>query len=97
MNGIQSVHKQGLAHRDLKPDNLLLSNEFVLKITDFGFSTMLQDPSGNRNLRTVLGTDGYMAPEVYIGSYEGKKVDIFAAGVILFIMYSGNFPFGNAK
>jgi serine/threonine protein kinase len=44
-------------------------------------------------LKTKLGTEGYMAPEISMKEYDGRRVDIFASGVILFIMYSGNPPF----
>jgi serine/threonine protein kinase len=42
MNGLHYLHQQGLAHRDIKPENLLLSNEFMLKLVDFGFTTSLK-------------------------------------------------------
>jgi serine/threonine protein kinase len=64
MNGLHYLHQKGLAHRDIKPENLLLSNEFILKLVDFGFTTSLKGKSGTGILRTKLGTEGYMAPEI---------------------------------
>lgn len=96
MNGIHYMHEKGYAHRDIKPENLLLSDTFVLKIADFGFSCLLKGRDGKGVLRTKLGTEGYMAPEIFSKEYEGRKIDIFAAGVILFIMYSGTPPFEKA-
>lgn len=96
MNGLHYMHQKGYAHRDIKPENLLLSHLFILKIADFGFSTMLKGKDGSGILKTKLGTEGYMAPEIPNKKYEGKSVDIFAAGVILFIMYAGNPPFEKA-
>jgi serine/threonine protein kinase len=97
MNGIHYMHEKGYAHRDIKPENLLLSDTFVLKIADFGFSCLLRGRDGSGVLKTKLGTEGYMAPEISSKEYEGRKVDVFAAGVILFIMYSGNPPFEKAS
>ena len=96
MNGLHYMQQKGFAHRDIKPENLLLSHMYILKVADFGFSTLLKGKDGSGVLRTKLGTEGYMAPEIPSKKYEGKSVDIFAAGVILFIMYAGNPPFEKA-
>jgi len=96
MNGLHYLHTKGYAHRDIKPENVLLSDLYILKIADFGFACDLRGKDGSGVLRTKLGTEGYMAPEIPSKQYEGKSVDIFAAGVILFIMYAGNPPFEKA-
>jgi len=92
--GVECCHEQGVAHRDLKPENLLLSEDFVLKLADFGFSSIARSAE---KMYTECGTPGYMAPEVY-GSkgaegYDGFSADIWACGVILFIMLAGFPPF----
>lgn len=97
MNGLHYMHSKGFAHRDIKPENVLLSHLYVLKIADFGFSCLLKGKDGTGVLHTKLGTEGYMAPEIPTKKYEGKSCDIFAAGVILFIMYAGNPPFEKAS
>lgn len=96
MNGLHYLHQKGYAHRDIKPENILLSQLFILKIADFGFSCQLKGKDNTGVLHTKLGTEGYMAPEIANKKYEGKSVDIFASGVILFIMYAGNPPFEKA-
>lgn len=93
MNGIHYMHDMGYAHRDLKPENVLLTNNFILKLADFGFSCLLRGHDGTGVLRTKLGTEGYMAPEIATKTYDGRRTDIFAAGVILFIMFAGTPPF----
>ena len=90
------MHSKGFAHRDIKPENILLSKEYILKIADFGFSCPLKGRDKTGILHTKLGTPGYMAPEVTKKNYVGTQVDIFSAGVILFIMYAGNPPFEKA-
>ena len=89
------LHDSKIAHRDLKPENLLLDSQFKLKIVDFGFATLLR--SNNAPNKTRLGTEKYMAPELlYHKAYDARKVDVFAAGVILFVFYSGHPPFNQA-
>mmetsp|Transcript_40911 Transcript_40911/g.47038 ORF Transcript_40911/g.47038 Transcript_40911/m.47038 type:complete len:488 (-) Transcript_40911:410-1873(-) len=98
VGGIEHCHKSGIAHRDLKPENLLFNQDFALKIADFGFSVLLTGRDGSGKLRTKLGTESYMAPEIHLGqAYNGVSVDLFACGIILFIMVSQNPPFQKAN
>ena len=97
VSGLEACHQLGIAHRDMKPENILFDNEFNLKIADFGFSILLMGRDGSGVLHTRLGTESYMAPELHMRQpYEGKSVDLFAAGIILFIMISQNPPFSRA-
>jgi len=92
------IHGAGIAHRDLKPENLLFDNDFNLKIVDFGFSYIYKKGENPRTLmRTELGTKGYMAPEILDHAKYTEAADIFAAGVILFIMLAGFPPFQDAQ
>jgi serine/threonine protein kinase len=82
------VHSRGITHRDLKPENLLLDENLNLKIADFGFAAPIAGRDGSYRLLTPLGSKGYMAPEISERKpYNGASVDIFASGVILFIMF----------
>lgn len=97
IQGLSACHNSGIAHRDMKPENLLFDSEFNLKIADFGFSTLLVGRDGTGLMHTRLGTESYMAPEFHMRvPYTGESVDLFAAGIILFIMYSQNPPFSKA-
>lgn len=95
MNGVKAIHDAGLAHRDLKTENLFVDGEMNVKVGDFGFAKFIED---NAFLKTSLGTPGYQCPELLEGEvYSGTANDIFACGVILFIMYCGFPPFREAK
>jgi len=77
---------------------LLLDENFNLKLADFGFATLLGGHDQNAQLKTILGTENYMAPEIHMKAsyYHGIPVDIFAAGIILFILVGGFPPFKRA-
>lgn len=97
VNGLEYLNSKGLCHRDIKPENLLFDGEFNLKLCDFGFAMKLSGRDGSGILHTVLGTESYMAPEIFIDkNYNGCAVDLFAAGIVLFIMVAGTPPFAKA-
>jgi serine/threonine protein kinase len=89
--GVSKLHNDGIFHRDLKLENLLLDKDFKIKIADFGFAT------NNEKDTKVLGTDFFMAPEMISRKeYFSSKCDVFSLGVILFTFIKGNFPFKSA-
>lgn len=98
IEALDHCHSKGFAHRDIKPENLLFDENFNILLADFGFSTLMSGKDGSGKLRTILGTDNYMAPEIHSKApYIGSSVDLFAAGIILFIFYTGHPPFNHAK
>ena len=94
MGAIEYCHNKGIAHRDLKPENLLYLKEGSevnnpLKIIDFGLS---QDLNIKKQLSSKVGTAYYVSPEILAGKYN-EKCDIWSAGVILYVLLSGEPPF----
>jgi len=90
--GLQHAHEQGLVHRDLKPQNLLLDSAGTLKIADFGIARSAQ---GTRltEIGSVLGTAAYLAPEQATGEQATTAADIYSLGVVIYQMLAGVTPF----
>jgi len=92
MNAVCHCHSLNICHRDLKPENLLFLNSSndSLKVIDFGLSRIFDE--NNHQMKTKVGTAYYVSPEILQGDYD-EKCDIWACGVILFILLTGEPPF----
>jgi serine/threonine protein kinase len=98
LQALKYMHDNGVCHRDLKPENLLLDTRYNIKIADFGFAAPTKGRDGSGQLQTRVGTVDYMAPELHLGlPYDGKSDDLFAAGIILFMMLTARPPFRSSK
>lgn len=87
------MQTNSITHRDLKLENILIDQALMIKIADFGFAT--ENPG---LLDSYKGTPVYMAPEIMQGKkYVGFTADLFSAGVILFTLARGIFPFMNSN
>lgn len=94
MDVLGYIQGKGVVHRDLKLENILVDENLNLKVADFGFATYKKI----QKLNSYRGTMTYMAPEIKEGKqYDGRQIDIFSTGVILFIIVQGIFPFKEAK
>jgi eukaryotic-like serine/threonine-protein kinase len=86
------AHGQGLVHRDVKPQNILLNDEGRAKVTDFGIARSL-DTLSNTQTGTVLGTSHYIAPEQARGEHVDAQTDIYSFGVVLYELLTGELPY----
>jgi serine/threonine-protein kinase len=90
--GLAFAHEQGLIHRDVKPQNILLNGDGRAKVTDFGIARSL-DVDGMTQTGTVLGTSNYIAPEQASGQRVDAHSDVYALGAVLYELLAGDVPF----
>ena len=100
LRGLNYMHKKNIVHRDIKPENILMeskdSSNLNLKITDFGFAKCYDPEEGG--MKEKLGSPLYMAPEIIKDKPYDIGVDIWALGILAYIMLSGRPPFkGSTK
>ena len=86
------MHQKNIVHRDIKPENILIEDvdNLEIKVTDFGFATFFDS---EKKLDEVLGSPIYMPPEIVKKQLYDSKVDVWSAGVVVFILLSGTPPF----
>lgn len=93
MGAISYIHSLGIAHRDIKLENILVTRDGCAKLTDFGLCK--HQESGNK-LNTGCGTLVYAAPEIIKGQpYDGMKSDIWSVGIVLYAMVANHFPWAD--
>ncbi|KAI0328568.1 Pkinase-domain-containing protein [Cubamyces sp. BRFM 1775] len=93
-DGVEYLHSLGLAHRDLKLDNCVMTKDNVVKLIDFGTATVFHYPGKKTTLATgIVGSDPYLAPEVLSqDSYDPRKTDVWSVAIIFMCMVLRRFP-----
>lgn len=92
LSAVALAHQHRIIHRDLKPQNILINEEGVVKITDFGIAIALSETSITQT-NSMLGSVHYLSPEQARGSMATNQSDIYAIGIILYEMLTGKVPF----
>lgn len=91
MEALAYMHSKNIYHRDIKMENIILDNQFRVKIIDFGFGV---HSSNDTKLSLLCGTPSYMSPEMILKKdYFGSAVDIWSVGIVLYVLLCGTFPF----
>ena len=92
-HALAALHRAGVIHRDVKPDNVILESEGSLKLLDLGVVRLpgLEDSPSEE----IPGTMAYMAPEMFTGEPGNEATDIYALGVTIFRAFTGEYPYGN--
>ncbi|MDQ5820634.1 MAG: protein kinase, partial [Actinomycetota bacterium] len=91
--GLAFAHSQGLVHRDVKPQNVLMNGDDQAKVTDFGIARSIDVDVGVTQTGTVLGTSAYIAPEQASGGDITPQTDVYSFGVVLYELLTGEVPF----
>ena len=93
--GLGAAHKMGIVHRDVKPQNIMLNDQGLVKLTDFGIASMYKDAEAERLTTTgmTLGTVQYYAPEQAQGEIVSPAADVYALGIVMYEMLTGRTPF----
>ena len=89
---LEVAHEQGVIHRDIKPQNMVVEADGVLKVMDFGIARLVSRDSGHTQAGMVVGTPEYMAPEQLMGLEVDARADLYAVGCVLFECLTGHTP-----
>ena len=91
--GLEHAHRHGVVHRDVKPGNLLRSDDGVVKLADFGIAKAVDESAQITQAGSVLGTAAYLAPEQAAGEEATPRSDIYSLGVVTYQLVSGRLPY----
>ena len=92
LGALAAAHEAGLVHRDVKPENVLLSERGQIKVVDFGLAKAISAQTSTATQGLLIGTVSYLPPELVLSGRAGPRADVYSAGVVLFEMLTGRKP-----
>jgi HAMP domain-containing protein/predicted Ser/Thr protein kinase len=95
--GLQVAHEQGIIHRDIKPQNVLIDHKGEVKLMDFGIARMAEAPEAMTQAGLIVGTPHYMSPEQVQGKQLDPRSDVYSMGVLIYEMLVGRRPFESSS
>jgi HAMP domain-containing protein/predicted Ser/Thr protein kinase len=95
--GLEAAHEQGIIHRDIKPQNVLIDHKGEVKLMDFGIARMAEAHEGMTQAGLIVGTPHYMSPEQVQGKQLDPRSDVYSMGVMLYEMLAGQKPFTSSS
>jgi serine/threonine protein kinase/beta-lactam-binding protein with PASTA domain len=93
LSALSAAHRAGIVHRDVKPENILLSDEGIVKVADFGLARAVESDASATRTGLMMGTVAYCAPEQISKGFADQRSDVYAAGVVFFEMLTGKPPY----
>lgn len=95
LQALDAAHSAGFIHRDIKPENIMIADDGMIKVTDFGLARAIEDGESTQTTKSVLiGTVAYLSPEQVEKGLTDARSDVYSAGVLLFEMVTGKVPHG---
>ncbi len=91
LDALDHAHEAGVVHRDIKPANIIMARNGKLKVADFGIARI--EDTNLTQANVMIGTPSYMAPEQFLGTKMDRRVDLYSAGVLLYLLLTGKPPF----
>ncbi|MGD0475747.1 MAG: protein kinase [Candidatus Velthaea sp.] len=93
LEALAYAHDQNIIHRDIKPTNVMVTDDGTIKVMDFGLSRRTSEMSSETNAGEIVGTIAYLAPERFLGKVADARSDLYSVGVVMYEVFTGRVPF----